>query len=194
MAKLTFITGEMGCGKTAHLIQSVADAKKDGKNVVVMKSATDTKNGRKLLSRNGLECDVDYLLVSDDDLYELAAETYANADEIFIDEAQFLQSGQIDQALKITALLNIDVVAYGLRLNFNIGDENFAGATRLSQIAHEVKIIDSKCDICGKNQAVFSVLFADNRVVGNAPTILISDGTREVNAKAVCAKCYYESL
>ena len=193
MAKLTFICGEMGSGKTTHLMNDVESLGAAAK-AVIMKPKVDTKNGSKLLSRGGKEYDVNHLITASDDLFELISGKYADAAAIFIDEAQFLTSEQIDQVLKATALLDIDVFAYGLRLNFNIGDENFAGATRLLQVAHEIVIIDSKCDICGKNQAIFSVLFKGDKVIANAPTILISDGTQEVNAKAVCAKCYYNSL
>ena len=115
-------------------------------------------------------------------------------DTIIVDEAQFLSAKQIDQMLELTALRDIDVLAYGLRLNFNLGDENFEGATRLLQIAHDIVILNSRCDICGKRQAIFSCLFKGDKVLRDAPTILISDGQHEVNAKAVCADCYYHSL
>ena len=194
MAKLTFICGEMGSGKTAHLIDSVKaslETAADSSDIVVMKSKVDTKNGNKLLSRNGEECDVDFCISENDDVFAVVSKEYTGAKKIFVDEAQFLSKEQIEQLLKITALLDIDVIAYGLRLN---GDENFAGATRLLQVAHEITVLDSKCDICGEKQAIFSCLFKGDKVALNSPTILISDGTQEVNAKAVCAKCYYDSL
>lgn len=191
----------MGSGKTANLVDEVLKSRKSrdskggqSKKIVVMKPNIDTKNNNKLLSRNGKECEVDHLVSKDDDLFELVSRDYPDATMLYIDEAQFLSKDQIDQLLKIATLRDVDVRAYGLRLNFNIGDENFAGATRLLQVAHEIIILESKCDICGKNQAIFSVLFVGDKVAKDSPTILISDGSREVNARAVCPKCYYRSI
>ena len=200
MPKLTFICGEMGSGKTACLINEVIGSKngstKEGQSnkIVVMKPDIDTKNDNKLLSRNGKECEVDYLISKTDDLFELVSKNYSDTTMLYVDEAQFLSREQADQLLRIATLLGIEVKAYGLRLNFNIGDENFAGATRLLQVAHEIIILKSKCDICGKDQAIFSVLFVGNKVAKDSPTILISDGRHEVNAKSVCPKCYFKSI
>lgn len=197
MGELSFICGEMGSGKTARLISDANEAMSKARDLAeirIMKPEVDTKNGAKLLSRNGEECKVDYLVSRDDDIYSVVSQQFARTTKLFIDEAQFLSSQQIDQMLKLTALSDIDVFAYGLRLNFNLGDENFAGATRLLQVAHHVTVLESRCDICGKQQAIFSCLFKGNKVLRNCPTILISDGKQEVNAKAVCADCYYHSL
>lgn len=197
MGKLHFYCGEMGSGKTARLITDAARAEveaEDSTEITIMKPKLDTKNGSKLLSRNGSECKVDHLIAKEDDIFSLVSQEFQHTRKLFVDEAQFLSAEQIDQMLELTALRDIDVSAYGLRLNFNLGDENFEGATRLLQIAHDIVILNSRCDICGKRQAIFSCLFKGDKVLKNAPTILISDGQHEVNAKAVCADCYYHSL
>ena len=185
----------MGSGKTAHLIvtfQKLNGRPRYNGNVIVMKPALDTKNGDKLLSRNGSECNVDHLITKQDNLFKIVSTKYRDKKAILVDEAQFLKRRQIDQLLRITAELDIDVYAYGLRLNFNLGDKNFAGATRLLQVAHTITCIESKCEICNKEPAVFSILFDGGKVLKNAPTILISDGTHEVKAKSICARCYYK--
>lgn len=195
MAKLKFCYGEMGSGKTTDLILSaraLVDSLGDVSKVIVMKPKIDTKNGSKLLARGGEECDVNFLISKDDDLFEVVSSNFGDAVAVFVDEAQFLTSMQIDQLLKVVAMLDMDVTAYGLRLNFNLGDENFAGATRLLQVAHEAKCLESKCEICGEGQAIFSCLFDGDRVAKECPTILISDGKHEVNAKSICVKCYYK--
>lgn len=197
MARLFFHYGEMGSGKTAQLIHDaeiLEDSFEDFKAAIVMKPMIDTKNGSKLLSRNGGEREVDYIISNRDNLYKIMLSSFDYAAALFIDEAQFLTKSQAEQLLAIATNLDIEVHAYGLRLNFNLGDENFAGATRLLQIAHELIRIDSQCDLCGKNQAIFSCLFEKEKIVKKAPTILISDGEKEVNAHAICAECYYQFL
>lgn len=193
MAKLSFFYGEMGSGKTLKLIRDTR--RFSPKTIVIMKPIADTKNGKKLLSRNGEECLTNHLVSREDDLFELIKNEYPKVKHVFVDEAQFLSSEQIDQLLKIATLLNIEVRAYGLRLSFKLNDENFAGATRLLQISHSLHCLKSNCDFCHKNQAIFSCLFdKDGKVVKNPPTILISDGKKEVNAHAICADCYYKRI
>ena len=193
MANLSFFYGEMGCGKTAKLIEDVKKAKKNGKKTIVSKPKLDTKNGKNLLSRNGKTCEVDYLIDRGDDLFTIFGDMMP-ADELFIDEAQFLDSKQIDQLLLIATKYNIPVNTYGLRLNFYLGDENFAGATRLLQIAHQLVCLESMCDICHKEQAIFSCVFVNGKLQTSGPSILISDGTKVVDAHAMCAKCYHKFL
>ena len=197
MAKLKFYYGEMGSGKTASLIELAKHYENacagSTARVIVMKPAIDTKNGDKLLSRNGDTRAADFLITESDDLFEVITRRFKfDAYAVFIDEAQFLTRVQIDQLLMVTAKLNIEVVAFGLRLNFNLGDENFAGATRLLQVAHELHCIESKCDICGQNQAIFSCLFENGKLAKNCQTILISDGEKELDTKAICSKCYFK--
>ncbi len=195
MAKLVFFYGEMGCGKTMKLIEDAERTISEGKRVCVIKPSVDTKNGQNLLSRNGKSCAVDFLIDRDMDLFQFfrANSSYAG-EKIFIDEAQFLTKEQIDQLLMVATMLNIPVNTYGLRLNFYLGDENFAGATRLLQVAHQLVCLESACDFCHEEQAIFSCVFVDGKIQTSGPSILISDGTREVDAHALCAKCYYKFI
>ena len=193
MAKLTFFYGEMGSGKTARLIKDAKEAIAEGKKIIVMKPSVDTKNGRNLLSREGESYPVDFLVGRGDDLYDLLGSALL-VEVIFVDEAQFLAKEQIDQLLRFATFFDVPVNAYGLRLNFYLEDENFAGATRLLQIAHRLVCLESYCDFCKKEQAIFSCVFVNGEIQISGPSILISDGTREVDAHAICVKCYYKSI
>ena len=79
MAKLYFRYGAMGCGKTMQLLQVAFNYEERGQKVCVMKPATDTKNGKKLLTRIGPERETDFRFGRDDNLYELVAEKYAES-------------------------------------------------------------------------------------------------------------------
>ncbi len=194
MAKLTFFYGEMGCGKTAKLIDDVESTKANGMGaIIVAKPAVDTKNGSRLLSRNGRSIDVDFLIDKDMDLFETLRKLERPGGFVFVDEAQFITATQVDQMLKAVIELNMTINCYGLRLNFYLGDENFAGATRLLQIAHKLVLIESTCDFCDR-QAVFSCVFLDGKIQTSGSSILISDGTKVVDAHAICPKCYYDFI
>ncbi len=193
MARLTFFYGEMGCGKTAKLIDGIENFSRSGKKAVVLKPKLETKNGNKLLSRDGRSCIVDYLIGRKYNLLNLI-DLSSGVGGIFIDEVQFFTKKQVDQMLEIATIYDIPVNAYGLRLNFYLGDKNFAGATRLLQIAHRLACIESKCDFCKDEQAVFSCVFVDGELQISGLSVLISDGTKIVDSHALCAKCYYKFI
>ena len=60
MAKLYFRYGAMGCGKTMQLLQVAFNYEERGHKVCVIKPATDTKNGTKILTRIGPERETNF--------------------------------------------------------------------------------------------------------------------------------------
>lgn len=192
MAKLYFRYGAMGCGKTMQLLQVAFNYEERGQKVCVMKPATDTKNGKKLLTRIGPERETDFCFGRDDNLYELVAEKYVDVDCVLVDEAQFLTKEQVDQLLKITIKLNIPVMAYGLRLNFRMEDGGFDGATRLLQVAHDIEEIKTICE-CG-HKATLNCRFLDGKMVVDGPDVLIDDGKSKIEYRALCPACFYKNL
>ena len=189
MSKLYFRYGAMGCGKTMQLLQVAFNYEERGQTVCVMKPATDTKNGRKLLTRIGPERDTDFCFKTSDNLYKVAKQIFSTVDCILLDEAQFLTPAQADQLNEITVNLNIPVIAYGLRLNFRQTDGGFEGSTRLLQIAQDIEEIKTICD-CGR-KATRQARFLDGKLVTTGPDILIDDGSSKIIYKALCPKCYY---
>ena len=118
MAKLYFRYGAMGCGKTMQLLQVAFNYEERGHKVCVIKPATDTKNGTKLLTRIGPERETDFCFDKKTDIFKKIKEKYKDVHCVLVDEAQFLTPAQADQLMDITIKLNIPVMAYGLRLNF----------------------------------------------------------------------------
>ena len=188
MAKLYFRYGAMGCGKTMQLLQVAFNYEERGHKVCVIKPATDTKNGNKLLTRIGPERETDFCFTKDDDIYAKISESYKDVACVLIDEAQFLTAEQVDQLMKVVNHLNIPVMAYGLRLNFRRSDAGFEGATRLLQIAHEIEELKTICE-CG-HKATLNARFIDGKLVTDGPDILIDDGTSEITYRAICERCY----
>ena len=187
MAKLYFRYGAMGCGKTMQLLQVAFNYEERGHKVCVMKQATDTKNGTKLLTRIGPERETDICFNRKLNLFQEVSKNFATVQCVLVDEAQFLTPKQVDELMLITIKLNIPVMAYGLRLNFRLEDGGFEGATRLLQIAHDIEEIKTICE-CGK-KATLNARFLDNKIVTSGPDILI-DGTSKVTYRALCPACY----
>ena len=190
MAKLYFRYGAMGCGKTMQLLQVAFNYEERGHKVCVIKPATDTKNGKKLLTRIGPERETDFCFSPDDDLFKMISDNYKDVHCVLVDEAQFLAKEQVDELMQIVIKLNIPVMAYGLRLNFKA--EGFEGSTRLLEIAHEIEELKTICD-CGK-KATFNARFINGKMVADGPEVLIDGSKAEVEYRAFCPGCYYKLL
>ncbi len=190
MAKLYFRYGAMGCGKTMQLLQVAFNYEERGMKVCVIKPATDTKNGKKLLTRIGPERDTDLCFSREMNLYEEISKNYKDIACVLVDEAQFLTPAQADQLMEIVIKLNIPVMAYGLRLNFRQEDSGFEGSTRLLQIAHNIEEIKTICE-CG-HKALLNCRFLNGKLVTDGPDILIDDGTTEIEYRALCPACFYK--
>lgn len=192
MAKLYFRYGAMGCGKTMQLLQVAFNYEERGHKVCVIKPATDTKNGTKLLTRIGPERETDFCFDRQTNLYEKIAKDYQNVQCVLVDESQFLTPAQADQLMLVTIKLDIPVIAYGLRLNFRQEDGGFEGSTRLLQIAHDIEEIKTICE-CGR-KATRNTRFLNGRLVIDGPDILIDDGTIDIEYRALCPACYEKYL
>ncbi|MBO7664504.1 thymidine kinase [Candidatus Saccharibacteria bacterium] len=188
MAKLYFRYGAMGCGKTMQLLQVAFNYEERGMKVCVIKPATDTKNGKKLLTRIGPERDTDLCFDRETNLYDVISEKFKNVACILVDEAQFLTPKQADELASITIDLDIPVIAYGLRLNFRQEDGGFEGSTRLLQIAQEIEELKTIC-ACGR-KATRNCRFLDGELVTEGPDILIDDGKTKIEYRALCPTCF----
>ena len=181
----------MGCGKTMQLLQVAFNYEERGHKVCVIKPATDTKNGTKLLTRIGPERETDFCFDRKTNLYEKIAKGYKDVHCILVDESQFLTKAQVDQLMQVTIDFDIPVMCYGLRLNFRREDGGFEGATRLLQIAHDIEEIKTIC-VCGK-KATYNARFLNGKLVADGPDVLI-DGTSDVTYRAICPACYEKYL
>lgn len=190
MAKLYFRYGAMGCGKTMQLLQVAFNYEEQGHTVCVIKPATDTKNGTKLLTRIGPERETDFTFDKDMDIYDEVKKSYRKVSCVLVDEAQFLSVAQADQLMRITTDLDIPVMAYGLRLNFRMESGGFEGATRLLQLAHDIDEIKTICE-CGR-KATCNSRFIDDVLTADGPDILIDGSDHSVEYRALCPKCYFK--
>ncbi len=194
MAKLHFRHGAMGCGKTMQLLQVAFNYEERGHKVCVIKPATDTRNGTKLLTRIGPERETDFCFDKKVNLFNKISKEYRDVHCVLVDEAQFLTKKQVDELMLVVVKLDIPVICYGLRLNFKREDGGFEGATRLLQQAHEIDEIKTICE-CGR-KAIYNARFVNGKLVSDGPDILIDDPKHKtkVEYKALCAHCYQKYL
>lgn len=88
MSKLYFRYGAMSSGKTAALLQVAHNYERQGMTVVLVKPSVDTKGNEKVVSRLGIEREVDIVLAPNEELLTRMKPVKPHA--IIVDEAQFL--------------------------------------------------------------------------------------------------------
>lgn len=190
MSKLYFRYGAMNCGKTTNLVQVAHNYEERGMKVLVIKPQTDTKGGRKIVSRIGVERNVDMLLPGDKNIYNevnLWIKENGKIDCILADEVQFFKKEQIDQLFEIAVKMDIPVICYGLRTDFQM--QGFEGSARLLLIAHSIEELKNICR-CGK-KALLNGRKVNGRFVFEGEQVAI-DKENNIEYEALCPKCYFE--
>lgn len=189
MAKLIFNYSAMGSGKTMDLLRTAYNYEENGHRVIVMKPSIDTKGDDSIVTRVGLNRKVDYLISDSLDIYEFLSDKLDNIECIFIDEAQFLSVNHVNQLFKITKLLDVPVICYGLRTNFK--SELFSGSMRLLALADELNEFRSLCR-CG-SIARFNARKLNDEFLVDGDDVLI-DGESSIEYVPLCGKCYVKKV
>jgi thymidine kinase len=189
MATLTFRYGAMGCGKTAGLLQVAYNYNERGFEVALMKPSLDTKATGDIVTRIGLSRPTDHLITERENIYKTVANHFPTIHCLLIDEAQFLPCRQIDQLQEIAILLDIPVLAYGLRCDSM--QKSWPGSRRLLEIADHLEEIPTLCD-CG-GLATLNTRFLNGELQTSGPKILIDDGTTEIVYKSLCPACWHKA-
>lgn len=188
MGKLYFRYGAMNSGKSTHLMQVAHNYKERGMNALLLKPSIDKKGGEKLVSRLGVERNVDILVSEEDNIFENIKIWYENKgkiDCILVDEVQFLKSIQIDQLFEVAVALDIPVICYGLRTDFRT--QGFEGSTRLLLVAHSIEEMKTICK-CGR-KALFNGRKINNKFVFEGEQIAI-DNIDNVEYESLCGHCF----
>lgn len=186
MAKLYFKYGAMSCGKTTDLLQVVHNYNKNGFNVILIKPAVDKKGGTKVVSRLGVEREVDYILDEDELLSDKVE--LDSIDSIVVDEAQFMSDIQINELWMISKLYDIPVLAYGLKSNFQ--GHLFEGSKTLLEKADVIEELVTICS-CGKKARFNARRFGDEYTISGEEVAI--DGI-DATYEALCPECFIKKV
>lgn len=190
MAKLNFKYGAMNAGKSTILLQTAYNYEERGQKVLLVKPMIDTKGGNKVVSRLGIEREVDILLESDDYILDKKyLDMLKNVNCILVDECQFLTVEQVEDFWKIAKQWDIPVICYGLRSDFK--GEGFASSMRLFVLADELEEMPTICE-CGK-KARFNARIVNNEytLIGNSIEI---DNNDDIDYKSLCGNCFQSKV
>lgn len=145
MAKLYFNYSSMNAGKTTVLLQSAHNYRERGMTPMLFTPKLDDRYGTGWIkSRIGLQARAT-IFTAQDDLFELIREQLEerNIHCVLVDEAQFLSREQVYQLSEIVDRLNIPVLCFGLRTDFQ--GELFEGSKHLLAWADELTEIKTIC-------------------------------------------------
>lgn len=190
MAKLYFYYSSMNAGKSTTLLQSAYNYQERGMTPMLYTAAIDNRYGvGKIASRIGIS-EQAHLFYKETDLFTeiTAAHTERTLHCILIDEAQFLTKEQVYQLTEVVDKLNIPVLCYGLRTDFQA--ELFDGSHYLLAWADQLEELKTIC-YCGRKANFVVRLNANGEAVKDGAQIQIGGNDRYL---AVCRRHYKEKL
>ena len=183
----------MASGKSLHLLASAYNFQAHSIPFIIFKSEIDDRDGENVIhsrALGGREC----ISISKlDNLYSIVGAYKDNEmlgaepiKWILVDEAQFLTAEQVDQLAAIADTLDINVMCYGLRTDFQT--HLFEGSKRLFEVADTFEEIKSSC-YCN-NKTIFNArMDSEGNIVTDGEQVEIGGDDRYVS---LCRKCYYE--
>jgi thymidine kinase len=132
MAKLYFNYASMNAGKSTILLQSSHNYRERGMATLLFTAAIDDRFGSgQITSRIGLS-EAALLFAPGDDLFATISAHHQQTalSCVFVDEAQFLTTAQVKALCDVVDFLDIPVITYGLRSNFQ--GQLFAGSAAVT--------------------------------------------------------------
>lgn len=173
MAKLYFNYASMNAGKSTLLLQASYNYQERGMRTVLLNASLDNRAGSagKIGSRIGLES-ASTAFEKDDNLYDIVKTKLKDGHIacVFVDEANFMSAEQAWQLSDVVDELNIPVMAYGLRTDFQ--GKLFPGSEILLSIADEIREVRTICK-CGSKATMVVRQDANGHVVKDGAQIVV---------------------
>lgn len=169
MAQLFFKYGTMNSGKSIDILKTAHNYEEQGKKCLLFTSAIDnrTKVGE-ISSRIGI-AEQATPVYKETNIFELVKKEEDIAC-VLIDEAQFLKHEHVIQLTQIVDELNIPVMAWGLKNDFQ--NHLFEGSENLLIYADKIEEIKTICWFCHK-KATMQVRLVDGKPVYEGEQIQI---------------------
>ena len=172
MAKLHFFYSTMNAGKSTSLLQSNHNYLESNlKTLLFLPEEISKKSDSNIVSRIGLKAKA----ISINNIFKFY--------EYFVDESQFLTKLQVRDLSKIADELNIPVMCYGIRTDFQ--GELFDGSSELLAIADNLNELKTICSECDKKATMVVRLDENGKVILAGEKILV--GGNDIY-KTVCRK------
>ncbi len=182
MAKLYFRYGAMGSSKTANALMVKYNYDERGKKALLAKPKIDTRHGAAVRSRIGLQSACVFV----EDMRRMPDRELCDYDCVIVDEAQFCQKEDICFFLHIVDDLEIPVICYGLRTDFQMN--LFEGSKWLLAWADVLEELKTVC-WCGQGAVCNARLNEKGEVIYSGEQIVMGGNDRYTT---LCRKHYRE--
>lgn len=182
MAKLYFYYGAMGSSKSANAMMVAFNYEERGQKVLMAKTGIDTRDGARVIkSRMGLERECILL----EEICKMPGEEIGKYNVVIVDEAQFATVEQIDFLAHIVDDLQVPVMCYGLRADFQ--NHLFPGSQRLLEICDEILEVKTMC-WCG-HKATCNARYNEHGIVREGAQVMLGANDEYI---ALCRKHFNE--
>lgn len=188
MAKLHFFYSTMNAGKSTALLQSNHNyIESNLKTMLFIPEELKEISDSKIISRIGLEANAIVIDKNYDFFNQINKNNLNDINCIFVDEAQFLSREQVNSLGKISDELNIPVMCYGIRTDFQ--GNLFEGSSALLAIADNLIELKTICSECDKKATMVVRLDKNGKVLLKGDKVLV--GGNDIY-KTVCRKHFRE--
>jgi thymidine kinase len=190
VAQLYFYYSAMNAGKSTLLLQSAHNYGEQGMHTLLFTAAIDDRYGEGVIqSRIGLSTPANVFDANTQFRQEVEAEHAKQAIScILVDEAQFLSRIQVDQLARVVDELNIPVLCFGIRTDFQA--EPFPGSARLLAIADKLSELKTVCT-CGRKATMTVRIDEAGDVIAAGEQVQIGGNERY---ESKCRRHYQELM
>ena len=190
MAKLYFQYSTMNAGKSTLLLQASHNYQERGMETYLITARFDKRAGDgKIGSRIGISSDGDTFDNQENMFQKIESRLKKGPCScVFIDEAQFLTEKQVWQLARAVDDLNVPVMCYGLRVDFQ--GKLFPGSAALLAIADEMREIRTIC-YCGKKATMVIRQDENGNVIKDGAQIQIGGNETYIS---LCRRHWREAI
>ena len=190
MAKLYFNYSTMNAGKSTILLQASHNYNERGMDTYLLTADFDDRAGTgRIGSRIGIGAEADTFNQSAD-LYDKIETRMANGPIacVLLDEAQWLTEAQVWQLARVVDDLNVPVMTYGLRVDFQ--GKLFPGSATLLALADEMREVRTICH-CGRKATMVVRRGPDGKALKEGPQIQVGGNETYVS---LCRRHWREEV
>ncbi|MBU2882541.1 thymidine kinase [Psychrosphaera sp. B3R10] len=190
MAQLYFYYSTMNAGKSTSLLQSAYNYVERGMYSAIFTAAIDDRTATGVVSsRIGLSQPAD-IFNSDTDLFQQISKIKENRALhcVLVDESQFLLKNQVQQLTDVVDKLNVPVMCYGIRTDFQ--GELFEGSKYLLSWADKLVELKTICH-CGKKANMVVRYGEDGHVVSSGDQVEIGGNDKYMS---LCRKHFKQAF
>lgn len=193
MAQFYFRYSTMNAGKSIDVLKTYHNYKEQGKLALLFSSEKDDRYGvGYVASRIGIK-ERAIMFNEETNIYEIVQfflNRKVQVDCILLDESHFLKKAQVLQLSEIVDELNIPVIAYGLRTDFQ--GQLFEGSNALFCEADKVEELKTICWFC-YHKSTRNLRVQNDKPTFQGEQVVIGNNAdkkeSEVEYFPVCRKC-----